>query len=94
MPIEVTTSMLEKTGLIREHGPHRILETASLADYFLSGPGVPARGSTEDVPGGRRSSVQHQSLRVSDLIGAWLADESGHDERFWPIFERDLAEAE
>lgn len=93
MPVEVTTSMLGTAGLIKGHGPHRILETASIGGPHLYGPSASPRGASEGRPEDQ-PSAHGQSRRVTDLIGAWLADESGHDEHFWPIFERDLAEAD
>lgn len=34
-----------------------------------------------------------KNLALAALIESWLGDESGHDERFWPILEKDLEEA-
>lgn len=38
--------------------------------------------------------VDTRRSQAAALISAWLDDESDHDERFWPILENDLAEAE
>ena len=34
-----------------------------------------------------------KNLSLAALIESWLEDESGHDERFWPLLEKDLEEA-
>ncbi len=31
--------------------------------------------------------------KAADLIQRWLDDDSGHDERFWPILEEELRDS-
>jgi hypothetical protein len=34
-----------------------------------------------------------KNLALAALIESWLGDESGHDEKLWPLLEKDLEEA-
>lgn len=95
---DVTTSMRESSGLIVEHSPHRLLTTAAEVNKDLNEPYLysvrrPTGKVAESLVERRSSGSSQPAFRVAELIGTWLADESGHDERFWPIFEKDLNEA-